>query len=1116
MSYNNKNTSYRSALSNGGRQNKTQSEKKPAKASLTKAKGKYNPPSPSVATHFAKKTTPSALAIISATKAKAKTTSKNPRSPSSTESSTIHKKNDSRGTPPRDQNQDTTISPDKSKDSINPPPQLENKASSHKAAFSPNSYRDSATGLTTSNHETTNETDWDDSSTSISNSITESLTLLKGNKKLNSNILKTKKGDRKDPLSLTDSSDSSVFSKSSREYNSDVSSVDSKELENLIKNLPKTTPKNAPKNKKTNTVTNLTQPHNDNTNNDTPTNDLTSTEPPTNPNGDTDIIMGSPNSTTSTPTTPTPPRPPAQETPKTTTKASTSPSIATASTTSSSIFSNSSSKLERIKIANKLLADSRAYDYLADGKFPPTSAWSYVNTRDKERNPPFTHLEGILDPTVLPDMTTIQDGIAVKFAPAAKQYFTQPWDSPDVTTEMLTSLTKSVSNLGEKWPQEPLRQDARHILIALAQTSPEAFDDLWSYTTGYITSCREAIIWATANRIYGSHWTWSFPHLLPKKPKKSQNKRTVRLTVPKPKPTLQTISNTRGRFLARPEKQATTPEQSLSSTASKAIRPYRTFLTMISPPVTVAGFEAGQLQIVENFNLAMEILTDADRSLVIYVWPPKFNDHKLVQPYSKKHLDESYPKVRRIASKMELLRYTSSVYVSEGARSYLKLYCGHSLPHLDLTDTVKQAFQDHQMNIYTETLQAASSMVCGWLLGADARTFNCEQFTDLLNSLPKFAKLPVACKKRILRLTKEEDIPKETGTQGVIILCNADYRTQSNIALKATFNRSTTKAIADRPDGTNFKYVEYYADKESKTPTNKQFTLTAKARMKQKAFAACLGRVRLEGITNMNYVIALPNPMSTPTKPLPDQPTTGKQLILSLKCQSNYECTLFNQIHEQRDKAILGICHTDQLAEATMVSGHLHTILKEKYGRKINPWFLPSTIAASEGYYFCSTTGQIMHDDDDNEDGLFDGFCTTKSPALTANAIARGETIVEQYDGNLDDVELELENNGEPILKLDMEIMFNNTNVGDGGGYDDAQSVGTMLTSTSKATAIINQIGGALTNTEDELSTVTTSDIPHETTNKTATNASPTTAIPTTTAATAASLQQTGVQNDNQ
>jgi hypothetical protein len=66
-----------------------------------------------------------------------------------------------------------------------------------------------------------------------------------------------------------------------------------------------------------------------------------------------------------------------------------------------------------------------------------------------------------------------------------------------------------------------------------------------------------------------------------------------------------------------------------------------------------------------------------------------------------------------------------------------------------------------------------------------------------------------------------------------------------------------------------------------------------------------------------------------------------------------------------------------------------------------------------------------------------------------------------------------VDNDEEPPIKLDMHIMFNTSTLGEGGGYYDAQSVSPMMTGTSRATAILGQIGGALTATKDELSTMT-------------------------------------------
>jgi hypothetical protein len=76
-------------------------------------------------------------------------------------------------------------------------------------------------------------------------------------------------------------------------------------------------------------------------------------------------------------------------------------------------------------------------------------------------------------------------------------------------------------------------------------------------------------------------------------------------------------------------------------------------------------------------------------------------------------------------------------------------------------------------------------------------------------------------------------------------------------------------------------------------------------------------------------------------------------------------------------------------------------------------------------------TGQVVHNEDNEEDVLFADFYTKLSPALAANARAKGKIIEEEYDGNLDDIDPE-ENDTLPI-KLDMQIMFNTSTLGEGG-----------------------------------------------------------------------------------
>ena len=108
------------------------------------------------------------------------------------------------------------------------------------------------------------------------------------------------------------------------------------------------------------------------------------------------------------------------------------------------------------------------------------------------------------------------------------------------------------------------------------------------------------------------------------------------------------------------------------------------------------------------------------------------------------------------------------------------------------------------------------------------------------------------------------------------------------------------------------------------------------------------------------------------------------------------------------------------------------------------------------GYSFCPKTGQVTHYDDKEEEDIFEGFCTSTSPALTANARANGTIIEDDYDGNLDDIDLD--NANKPALKINMQITFNVSNPGDGGGYNDRHSVVTLMTAvSSNATNVINQ-----------------------------------------------------------
>jgi len=1069
-------------------------------------KGDKNKTTASVRDHF-----PTTTTTIPTTPKDRGTADKHNLSPSdSVLSGGVHKKTDTRNTPNRANNRKNSVTPD----SIEGPPKLASKLDKNETDFLPTandghpaSPLRNQTGTKTPAPNPTWE-DTSDSESVISLLLQEAkdktkekeapqlelldstskLTILSNHGKKNSSILSKKSNfstnkdktrpnsTKEDALCLTDSSASSVLSTSTSDSDdSDKTQDQAEQVDKEQTNKTKSPPPPPPPRTSTNSKSPPKSPAlNANDPVDMDTEDAADTSKETNA-----ISATSDARSTSTRST-------------------------TSLTTVTSAADYRKSILDEY---DKRQEDSRLYSYPRQGKFPRTKAWKDTPDRLIAQNKPFTHLEGISREGSHTDADSIQDGLDKLFEPASTRYFDKKWDDPDLTTKQLTDFASLLSKPSKQstlnWSYDPIGQEARHILIRLAQTSPEIFDEHWSYTTGDLTTCNEGKIWLAANSIYGSHWKIIQPTRMPKPKQKTKKKATISQS----QPTFQTIKGTRGRFMARNTKQPHL-ENNITDVTEKVPRHWQTFFTMTTPALTAGGAE-GETQLLENFNLGMEILLDADKTFVVYVWPTKAKQNKSVIPYGRKHLEASYTKVTKISSKAELLRYSKSAYTAEGKKCWLKILAGHNVPLDELvSDTVKNLFTNVQMSFYSETLQAAFPVVCGWLLGADPISFNSDHFTALLRSLPKFAILPVACRKRKLKMTKNERIDPEGGVDAIVILCDGNYLAASNLALKATFNRSTPAAIADRPDGLNFKYIEYFAEPSSRQPTNSQLNQTMKAKIKQGQFSEVIRRIRISGIEDIDYAIQLNiNDIAK---------TTMREVLMGLKCQSNYRYPIFSQIHVQRDNSVIGVCHREQAAEGEAILGHLSVILEQKYGKQSKAWFTRQTLDSAKGYHFCEKTNQVVHDDDESEDDVLKGFYTELSPASAANALAAGETIEEDYDGNLDDIDIGTEQH----LKIDMEILFNETPHGKGGGYDDAQSVGTMMTGVTNATSAIQAalapsnavIGGNNTDTEedDNMSGITTnrSDNTSTSNNNKNNQQNP--------ADNSASAQQTGVNNKNQ
>jgi hypothetical protein len=460
------------------------------------------------------------------------------------------------------------------------------------------------------NHTTSKDTaDWEADSDDPSYATTETLTSLQRSQLLSDNILKSKKGQNKENALTISSTDSCAY---------DVTGNTNELIEALLK-------------RKSTLAQGDTAPHTLSNNKSPPakedpsetslkgdqTTTTTGKDPPLPIGEDTDTFMSNTSppakedrmdsylegeNPTHTPTiNKSPPirealtDPPLEDTVMTTTVKkihhAAAPSTATTGTAStSSITTTKSGPSNRQSImdaTNSSLAAQRSYDYLRYGKFgkfPKAPTWKIISERLITQNKAFTHFEGIIDQNTVDD-DSIQDGITLNFGPAAKKYFTKLWKSPDIDTAKLAKFSKILLAASER-----IYQDARNVLIKLAQTTPKAFNDNWSYTTGYITNCKEGTLWQIANQLYGSNWVFQQQQLLPKpKPKTKPKKQTTSFNITQT-PKQQTIKGS-GVFLSCPKGDNPTPTQSLAAASGKAPRPYHMFSTLVSPVMTSGGTE---------------------------------------------------------------------------------------------------------------------------------------------------------------------------------------------------------------------------------------------------------------------------------------------------------------------------------------------------------------------------------------------------------------------------------------------------------------------------------------------------------------------------------------------
>ena len=123
-------------------------------------------------------------------------------------------------------------------------------------------------------------------------------------------------------------------------------------------------------------------------------------------------------------------------------------------------------------------------------------------------------------------------------------------------------------------------------------------------------------------------------------------------------------------------------------------------------------------------------------------------------------------------------------------------------------------------------------------------------------------------------------------------------RASVNANCISVWNKQTKEHVELRPDGTNFKYIEWLAGPHAvgRTPSNQKETCLGATKQEDLMNQSCA--VHFHGVIDFDYPI-----------PIEGKPKTLKQILTTLYTKNNWTFPLFSQINKTKLGEIVGICH---------------------------------------------------------------------------------------------------------------------------------------------------------------------------------------------------------------
>ena len=665
--------------------------------------------------------------------------------------------------------------------------------------------------------------------------------------------------------------------------------------------------------------------------------------------------------------------------------------------------------------ANALHQANFCYSFNKDGKFPVTNLFKAA-----KKAMPARVFQSILRPkrtksTYPSDQKSLWYTIQKSIHDPFKKFFpSKKWEEHQKIEDyvFLGQEIFSPSNGNE----DILLQKA---YISCTHVSPELFEDFYDTKRGTLDLTPATAIWTAANKLLGSSWKLSKLPDPPPKKKMIQFKKDTNIDGPS------MITSNCGRFITKTGVKSKDSKVSNQAVTHKAPRKFTTYLTIRT--ATVQGTQKEMVtSVIESFNKIVDMISNTDSSFVVYTHPVK---HK-----TKSNPIVYHSKSQPYTTKEQLEKHVKSLFIRQEQRCWLKLYCGHNqVQELLACEEIEESLRSVDSSLSVDPIQAPVTKQLGYLLGSHTPTFEISHYNMVLNSVPKLQHHQVACYKRVIKLHPKESISKEAETRAVFIDGDASQATTLIPLLKAIFNSPLQKHVKDLPEGRKFRFVENSAD-----PTKTH--LFRDARTRQKQFLNMTDQCTISGIKDLDLAVDLDEPYNY---------MTLRQVLLGMKTKMEPSWPLFVSIEFSTwRQEIIAVYMKDVTDEAHTMLAHLPIYLEAKFGDNIWKWFTSTHKADLKDYYWDESLQRVVTDDDNCDDADF-------LRGLHGNKLTAWETVNE--------VDANTINQQQITFELDKSFAF--TAPSGGAGFDDGNSLQTMNTGVSKATALAEQ---PHTNTEDD------------------------------------------------